>query len=88
MTCDKGGASPIKFFLLGMIAVGLIVGNAESTAAASTKKNVRKAMTAAQKVDLRKKGYEWCRKNFIRASAHILRVEILSDGRVRCWYRG
>ncbi len=88
MTCDKGGVSPLNLFFSGMIALGLIAGNAAPAAAASAKKDARKSMTAAQKADLRKKGLEWCKKNFIRGSMHIVRIEILSNGSVRCWVKG
>jgi hypothetical protein len=88
MSRNQYGSRPAKLFFSGLIACGLMIGNADLAAAASTKKDVRKTMSEKRKAELRKWGREWCIKNYIRGSTHILRVEILSDGRVRCWYKG
>ena len=72
MIKDQHGGWPIKLFFSGMIAFGLMLGNADLAAGASTKKDVRKTMSAKQKSDLRKWGLEWCRKNYIRGNAHII----------------
>jgi len=61
----------------------------QAGAASKTKtKDVRSQMTPAQKADIRKKAFEWCRKKYAGGGAYVFRVEILSDGRVRCWYKG
>ena len=75
---------PLRTIFSSLIALGLVVGNIGMAAA----KDVRKTMTAAQKSELRKKALEWCKKNYIQGGAFIVRVEILSDGRVRCWVKG
>ncbi len=80
----KHSALPLRTIFLSLIALGLLIGNMELAAA----KDVRKTMTAAQKSQLRKKALEWCRKNYIQGGAFIVRVEIMSDGRARCWVKG
>ncbi len=84
MTHVKHGVLPLKVIFSSLIALGLVTGNIGFAAA----KDVRKTMTAAQKSELRKKALEWCKKNYIQGGAFIVRVEILSDGRVRCWVKG
>lgn len=88
MNRNEYGSRLAKLFFSGFIAFGLVIGNADLAAVASTKKDVRKTMREKRKAELRKWGREWCKKKHIRGSAHILRIEVLSDGRVRCWYKG
>jgi hypothetical protein len=58
-------------------------------AAKAAKKDRRSQMTAEQKKDLRKRAREWCIKNYAKGNAAVIdRIDILSDGSVRCWYRG
>jgi len=49
-------------------------------------KTARDKMSPEQKKELRRKAYEWCRKKHA-PHGDILRVEILSDGSVRCWVK-
>lgn len=88
MARDKSATTAPRFFFSGVVALGLIAGSAAPVDAASAKKDARKVMTSAQKADLRKKGLDWCRKNFVRGSRHIVRIEVLSNGNVRCWIKG
>ncbi len=83
---DNHSALPLKIIFSGLIALGLVVGNT-GFATVATAKSAKKTMTGAQKAELRKKGREWCKKNFIQGGAYIVRVEIMNDGRVRCWYK-
>jgi D-Tyr-tRNAtyr deacylase len=74
----------LKMFLV----LGLLASAAADAAAAATKKSRRDAMSEAQKKDLRKRAYEWCRKTYLKGGGgYIMRVEIMNDGRVRCWYK-
>jgi hypothetical protein len=60
-----------------------------SFAAKAPKKDRRSTMTEAQKKDLRRRGREWCLKNYAKGNASTIdRVEILTDGSIRCWYFG
>jgi hypothetical protein len=54
----------------------------------TVKKDKRAQMTEEQKKQARKSAREWCMKYHAKGNAYIERVEILSDGRVRCWIRG
>jgi hypothetical protein len=65
-----------------LAAAGL--GGASYQFAASTKRT-KVNMTKTQKSELRRRAYEWCRKQIVHGD--VLRVEILSDGSVRCWYK-
>lgn len=56
--------------------------------AASKTTDVRSKLTEAQKAEIRKRAREYCKKRYGGGGVVIERVEILSDGRVRCWYRG
>jgi hypothetical protein len=87
---NKGqyGGLPAKLFFSGMIACGLMLGDAGLATAASAKKDARKTISEKRKAELRKLGREWCTKNYVRGSSYIVRVQVLSDGRVRCWIRG
>lgn len=78
-------ASPLKAIVAGLIASAFVFGSMDAPNPEA--KSVRKALTEAQKADLRKKGREWCMKNYIRGGAFIVRIEIMSDGRVRCWFK-
>jgi hypothetical protein len=60
-----------------------------SFAAKAAKKDKRSMMTDAQKKELRRRGREWCLKNHAKGSAATIdRIEILTDGSIRCWYFG
>ena len=59
-----------------------------STTFDSALSDKRSKLTDAQKKELRKRGKDWCLKNKIKGTATFSRVEIMSDGRVRCWWRG
>ena len=71
------------------IVLGFGMGMFGSADAASKKpmqsqqKDVRSGMTEAQKKELRKRGWEWCRQ-FATGGTYIVRVEILQSGKVRC----
>jgi hypothetical protein len=52
------------------------------------KKDVRSGMTEAQKKQLRKAGREWCLKQHAKGTVYIERIEIMSNGGIRCWLRG
>ena len=58
-----------------------------SFAAAKVKKDRRSAMTDAQKTELRRRGREWCLKNYAKGNGEILSIDILTDGSIRCWFR-
>jgi hypothetical protein len=58
------------------------------TSASLAGKDARSKMTPAQKKELRKRGREWCMKNHIKGNMQFERIEIMSDGRIRCWMRG
>ncbi len=74
--------SVLKVFL----AFGLLAACAVSAEAA--KKSARDRLSEAQKKEIRKRAYEWCRKTYLKGGGgHIMRVEIMNDGRVRCWYK-
>jgi hypothetical protein len=73
--------------LCALLIFGLAASVATESFAAS-KPDRRSKMTAAQKQELRKKGREWCRKNHAKGNAEILDIQIMSDGGIRCWYRG
>jgi hypothetical protein len=72
--------------LAAVVATSFMV--ADVSFAASKKKNVRDSMSAAQKKELRRKAREWCEKKIRNGSDYIDRIEIKSDGRVICYYRG
>jgi len=70
-----------------LLAASLMSGLAISADAAG-KKDVRSTLTREQKAQIRAKAKAYCAKKYTRGSiADVIRVEILSDGRVRCWYR-
>lgn len=81
---------PILASLLIFAQVAAPVVFAGDAAAAAAKKTVRDSLSEKQKADMRKRAWEWCRKRYTAGggAAQVMRVEILSDGRVRCWYRG
>ena len=86
-TLDEGSrVLPTKAILAGVIASALIFGSMGAPVADA--KTVKKTLTAAQKSDLRKKGREWCMKNYIQGGAFIVRVEVKNDGRVICYFKG
>jgi hypothetical protein len=74
-------------FLSILLISGLAMGVTSESFAAS-KPDRRSKMTEAQKKDLRKRGREWCRKNHAKGNAEIISVDIMTDGSIRCWYRG
>ncbi|MGQ0484831.1 MAG: hypothetical protein ACT4SY_05700 [Hyphomicrobiales bacterium] len=70
-----------------VIVAGLVTGLAVSADAAA-KKDVRANLTQQQKAEIRAKARAYCVKRYASGAAEVVRVEILSDGRVRCWIRG
>jgi hypothetical protein len=82
-TLDEGRrVQPPKAILAGVIASAFIFGSMGAPVADA--KTVKKTLTAAQKADLRKKGREWCMKNYVQGGTFIVRVEVRNDGRVVC----
>ncbi len=73
--------------LLGL-ALAIFAGSTLALPNASKAGIKRSQMTAAQKKELRRRGREWCMKNHIKGPSTFDRIEIMSDGRVRCWWRG
>jgi hypothetical protein len=55
--------------------------------AGAKENDVRARMTKQQRIELRRRATDWCKNNYLRGLATIQRVEILRDGRVRCWIR-
>ena len=56
--------------------------------AATANKDARSKMTDKQKTDLRKRAWDWCRAHYAGGGTYVFRVEILSNGHVRCWLKG
>jgi hypothetical protein len=78
-----------KVVIFAAVAAIALPVSVASEAAPKPKKDKRSQMTAEQKKDLRRRAREWCIKNYARGNAaEIVRIDIQSDGRVRCWYRG
>jgi hypothetical protein len=78
-----------KIVLLAAAAAIAIPMSIASEAASKPKKDKRSQMTEEQKKELRRRAREWCIKNYAKGNAaEIVRIDIQSDGRVRCWYRG
>ena len=72
-----------------LIAVGLVTGLAVSADAAAKKKEARANLTQEQKAEIRAKARAYCVKTYASGgAAQVVRVEILSNGSVRCWIRG
>jgi hypothetical protein len=69
-----------------VVAANFLV--ADISFAASKKKNVRDSMSAEQKKEVRRKARDWCAKKIRNGNSYVDRIEIKSDGRVICWYRG
>ena len=81
-------ALPLKVIFAGLIASAFISGSVGPPVAdAKSVKTVKKALTEAQKADLRKRGREWCMKKHIHSGTSIAKVEVRSDGRVICYVR-
>jgi hypothetical protein len=74
-------------FLCTVLAVSFCV-VVPFEANAASKPDKRSKMTDAQKKELRKRGREWCRKNHAKGNAEIISIDILSNGSIRCWFRG
>ena len=73
---------------VALLSAGLVFGF-HGAGAAAAKKNVRAGLTEKQKTELRDRARAWCKKNYAKGgTVYIVRVEILSDGRVRCWTKG
>lgn len=71
-----------------LVAASLVTGLAASADAAA-KKNTRENLTQEQKAEIRAKARAYCVKTYTSGGVgQVARVEILSDGRVRCWIRG
>jgi hypothetical protein len=70
------------------ILTTLVVFSILSPVQAGSTKNKRDMMTAAQKADLRKRAWDYCKKHLEHGATRVTRVEILTTGAVRCWYQG
>jgi Ni/Co efflux regulator RcnB len=78
----------MKKLLAALIAISFVLAPDLAFAAAKKKKDVRSGMSEEQKAKIRKRAWDWCKKNYVgHGQGQVVRVEILSDGRVRCWYR-
>ena len=72
-----------------LIAASLVAGLAVAADAAAKNKDTRANVTQEQKAAIRARTRAQCAKKYALGNmADVVRVEILSDGRVRCWYRG
>ena len=72
-----------------LIAASLIAGVTVSVDAAAKNKDARASLTQEQKAAIRARARAQCAKKYALGNmADVIRVEILSDGSVRCWYRG
>ncbi len=72
-----------------LIAASFVAGLAVSADAAAKNKDTRANLTQEQKAAIRARARAQCAKKYALGNmADVIRVEILSDGSVRCWYRG
>jgi hypothetical protein len=77
----------MKKLMLVFMSAGLVLGM-QGAFAATANKDARAKMTEQQKTAARDRGRAWCKKNYAGSGgAYVVRVEILSDGRVRCWFK-
>jgi hypothetical protein len=85
MPVNKRNAVFHKIFSSAMALC--FVASSQVVAPGANAKNAKPALSAAKKAEMRKRGFEWCRKKYISGGAYIVRVEIMNDGRVRCWFK-
>jgi len=75
--------------IVALVAMALLTGLAADVGAATEKKKATPGLTAAEKAELRKKYMPICREQYgHKGSVQVLRVQVLSNGNVLCWYRG
>lgn len=80
----------MKKLIAALIAAGLMLltGLAADADAAKKKKKSESGLSEGEKAALRKKFTPVCIKKYAQGgSGTIIRVEVLSDGSVYCWYR-
>jgi uncharacterized protein (DUF2147 family) len=68
-------------------ALALLVVVSFAAPMASTPVEAAKKLTKAQRKDLHKRALDWCRKR-IGGGASVEHIDIKSDGKVVCYYRG
>ena len=75
--------------IAALIAAGLLAALATDAGAASKKKKATSGLSAAERAELRKKYMPICREQYgHKGSVQVLKVQVLSNGNVLCWYRG
>lgn len=78
----------MKKLIAAFVAAGVMAGFAADADAAPKKKKTNSGLSEAEKAELRKKYRPICMKRYAQGgSAVILKVEVLSDGSVYCWYK-
>jgi hypothetical protein len=73
--------------ILATILMLFLMATTPEVHAGSKEDDVRARMTKQQKIEARRRATDWCKKNYVRSLATSQRVEILRDGRGRCWIR-
>ncbi len=78
----------MRKLLLALMAAGLLTGLSAEAGAAPKKKAAKPGLSAAEKAEFRKKYMPICIKQYAQGgNGVIMKVEVLSDGTVYCWYR-